>query len=664
MAIDLQTTYPGKVNPASPAWPFGQPKNIVAPGDGTGTPWEQSIIRDTEGFKQALLTNAGLTPSGTPDNAQVSQYYQAIMALSFRRVESIAEFKLLNSDNYSMVYVESYYGDDEFPQGFYKKIASSGGIAADDGGVIIGLVDDSMWQLVATRGQIWVTQYGVKMDGTNAADNWVRLQKAIQYLRHDPINILDTIGGSNITAYGSGRLLFPQGVCAIPPESFEVRYDIGLQLVGTGSRRTLNYQKGSTVLLIDGASSAWGVRTYRNGGRSFNMIDIELAYKDETFTGDLFDTVDSPGVNLVRCYLGTAGTSGATRKQSARSLIRATYDEFLTLVDPVFDGAVDMIWFDDIRSELGNTFGGSMTSIVNPVFYDCTGSMLRQDGNRTRNSVVISNPAFNPISVDCQRGVDLNNIDGLLILGGVSVPSVANKPTIEWMRIVNCSGEIVGHSFGDLAKAGTISGNLTIQGNIVFSTDGFDVTGGVIKAHSNEFSKATIAWDIAPTVPLSIDFGPDTFKNLVGTSYRIAADSGNLSGFIGYNVDNDASTSKFTNASARVRIENIDKKRFSIPDASYNISIYDTGRKIQATGGVPQTWALPAPIPGTCLTVEKLSGQTLTLNCAGGTNFYTGFGAVKTSASFAGADVGGSIELEAYATVGWITRGHGTINYV
>lgn len=91
MAIDLTVTYPTKVNPASPAWPFGQPRNITAPGDGTGTPWEQAIIRDSEGFKQALLSVAGVTPSGTPDTAQLSQYLQSLLKISGLVVANLSD---------------------------------------------------------------------------------------------------------------------------------------------------------------------------------------------------------------------------------------------------------------------------------------------------------------------------------------------------------------------------------------------------------------------------------------------------------------------------------------------------------------------------------------------------------------------------------------------
>lgn len=81
MAIAPETQYPGKIAPATPAYPFGAARNITVPGDGTGTPWEQALVNDIFGFQQRLLTLAGLTPTGTPDTAENSQYYSALQAL-------------------------------------------------------------------------------------------------------------------------------------------------------------------------------------------------------------------------------------------------------------------------------------------------------------------------------------------------------------------------------------------------------------------------------------------------------------------------------------------------------------------------------------------------------------------------------------------------------
>lgn len=81
MAISISEQYPGKTAGNTTNYPLGEARNVTTPGDGTGTPWEQAIVNDDQGFKQALLAAAGITPSGVPDTALVSQYLQALQAL-------------------------------------------------------------------------------------------------------------------------------------------------------------------------------------------------------------------------------------------------------------------------------------------------------------------------------------------------------------------------------------------------------------------------------------------------------------------------------------------------------------------------------------------------------------------------------------------------------
>lgn len=81
MAISIDEQYPGKTAGTSTEYPLGKARNVTTPGDGTGTPWEQAIVNDDQGFKQALLAAAGITPSGVPDTAIVSQYLEAFIKI-------------------------------------------------------------------------------------------------------------------------------------------------------------------------------------------------------------------------------------------------------------------------------------------------------------------------------------------------------------------------------------------------------------------------------------------------------------------------------------------------------------------------------------------------------------------------------------------------------
>jgi hypothetical protein len=81
MAIRIVEQYPGKTAGANTNYPHGEARNVTTSGDSTGTPWERAIVNDDQGFKQALLEAAGITPSGNPDTAVASQYLQALQAL-------------------------------------------------------------------------------------------------------------------------------------------------------------------------------------------------------------------------------------------------------------------------------------------------------------------------------------------------------------------------------------------------------------------------------------------------------------------------------------------------------------------------------------------------------------------------------------------------------
>ena len=80
--INLETQYPGKVTPSSAEYPSGAARNVTIPGDGTGTPWEAAIANDLVGWKQALLQEAGVVASGSPENATASQIVQSLQRLA------------------------------------------------------------------------------------------------------------------------------------------------------------------------------------------------------------------------------------------------------------------------------------------------------------------------------------------------------------------------------------------------------------------------------------------------------------------------------------------------------------------------------------------------------------------------------------------------------
>jgi hypothetical protein len=79
MALNPAAKYPGQINTGDPAgYPYGRARNETTPGDRNGTPWEEAHVSDLWGFEQAMLSAAGIVPSGTPDKVGASQYLEAL----------------------------------------------------------------------------------------------------------------------------------------------------------------------------------------------------------------------------------------------------------------------------------------------------------------------------------------------------------------------------------------------------------------------------------------------------------------------------------------------------------------------------------------------------------------------------------------------------------
>lgn len=76
--INLEEQFSPRVNPADANYPFGSIKDNTSPGANDGTPLSAVWGNDFEGFRQAAMTEAGITPSGSQDTAQDSQLLDAV----------------------------------------------------------------------------------------------------------------------------------------------------------------------------------------------------------------------------------------------------------------------------------------------------------------------------------------------------------------------------------------------------------------------------------------------------------------------------------------------------------------------------------------------------------------------------------------------------------
>ncbi|ASU03359.1 hypothetical protein [Pseudoalteromonas phage J2-1] len=105
MAIDYKQRYPDQV--ATDAnYPQGKARNKSTPAAIDGTPFEEDYINDQWGFFQALLKEGGLTPSGNADNANNSQYLEAIRGI----VKEPLTLKIFQSPTDNLTKVTTFAG--------------------------------------------------------------------------------------------------------------------------------------------------------------------------------------------------------------------------------------------------------------------------------------------------------------------------------------------------------------------------------------------------------------------------------------------------------------------------------------------------------------------------------------------------------------------------
>ncbi len=184
MAKNLQLTYPGKTTTGDPLFPYGKPKNVNVNGDGTGTPFEAEWASDIAGFFQHLLVNSDTVPSNLPDNAEVSQYMEAIKSITFKEgvrvfedIDELLITKVFEGDVISIKSL-SYVQMEIMPSSFSPL---GGDITLEDGKVatiVLQPVNDVRW---------WGA--GQTSDDTSAVQNaFSRLANTYLTL-YNPINL-------------------------------------------------------------------------------------------------------------------------------------------------------------------------------------------------------------------------------------------------------------------------------------------------------------------------------------------------------------------------------------------------------------------------------------------------------------------------------------------
>lgn len=81
MALNPSVEFAGRITGPDSNYTYGSAKNDTSPGAFDGTPWRKALLDDIFGAQQALLVEAGITPSGNAETVLASQYLDAMKSI-------------------------------------------------------------------------------------------------------------------------------------------------------------------------------------------------------------------------------------------------------------------------------------------------------------------------------------------------------------------------------------------------------------------------------------------------------------------------------------------------------------------------------------------------------------------------------------------------------
>lgn len=83
MAVKVADEFGSRANPPSSAYPDGSLKNETNPGvSNDGSPLDERVGNDWEGFKQSILTDGGIIANGNPDSVENPQILNALKSIT------------------------------------------------------------------------------------------------------------------------------------------------------------------------------------------------------------------------------------------------------------------------------------------------------------------------------------------------------------------------------------------------------------------------------------------------------------------------------------------------------------------------------------------------------------------------------------------------------
>ena len=449
MAIIPKNDYTGRINSTDPEYPQGKAINIIGTTAGTGTPVEEKWLNDDWGFKQEILSEAGITPSGVPDKVGSSQYLDGIKTITsdetinelsqaYEPWKSVAE---MQADTTALpvgkkVFWQGYYAESD--GGSNWGIVKSGA-HTDDGGSVFTLNDGKYVDANLKGAAINIRKFGAK--GGDSAIDTATITAAL----------------SHTMAIGLASLYVPVGNFLISATLREATNGGGLKIRGEHRKRSIltstgfdgalihvgnsnghgNYRADIRRITLDcavvRAAGSIGLITHENGTSVCGDIDIRNFDQNWLCPGCISMTIDG------KCEIGT-GNNGILFSTPATGTPSGP-DDITTTASPLSlnpnVSEVKSVWFTGMQETTLQLTGGMMR-VVSCTFQSC-GNSLSHDVI----SIVSGNEAFafaggplveaNWIEGGTYRyaiAVRATNQARILnnFIGGSSTNSIANKP--------------------------------------------------------------------------------------------------------------------------------------------------------------------------------------------------------------------------------------------
>ncbi len=429
MATHPRTRLPDNTKPASPEYPYGQAQSITLPGDGTGTPWDESHINDLWGWKQALLTASGITPTGLPETALASQYLQAMITLTGAILPNVASMQAATHIFVgARISTQGYYeiGDG----GGAEYIIVAAGTGTHDGGRYIDLAGISA-QAKLVSSKVNVKMFGAKGDGTN--DDTQPLINAL--------NSFPVIGQSTDPT----PLTYYRGVLEIPAGKYritdQVVIPLGVSVIGDPQATNYNIPG----LVDDGMGSVFWVENTTNlpafvvvgatlRGTAASIENIKFSHGQTMrlagpYAGTCFDLQGAFMYNMRNCGFFELGFSTALGCSVNSNGVRVDGCNFIKIGDP--NSQQTMPPASGYTAGDGIDFRQCYDSFVTNTFIEACGGTGLQVSTNTKvigcfvdlnkrgihshgehNQILGTSVKWNQVD-----GVQLTNSDGIVISG-------------------------------------------------------------------------------------------------------------------------------------------------------------------------------------------------------------------------------------------------------